>query len=68
MITHSRPTLDSEQSQLQFGFSCGNSPIYAALVLTKVMAEEADSKYHLLLATTSNHWYHLLLLATTNNS
>ena len=33
-----------KQSQLQFGFTCGNAPIYAVLVLTEVMAEAADSK------------------------
>ena len=44
MMSHSRPILDPAQSRLQFGFTCGVSPIYAALVLTEVMAEAADSK------------------------
>ena len=36
MITLPHSTLDSKQSQLQFNFTCGNSHVYAVLVLMEV--------------------------------
>ena len=47
MIAQLRPTLDRLQSRLQFGFSKGISPIYAAVVLTEIMAEAKDCKEEL---------------------
>ena len=50
MVQHSRPILDKLQSRLQFGFTSGCSPVYAALVLTEVMSEAKDSGEELLVA------------------
>ena len=47
MLSHSRPILDPIQSPHQFGFSKGCSPIYAALLLTEIMAEASDLNQHL---------------------
>ena len=49
MMKYSRPILDPEQSKLQFGFTCSSSPIYAALVLTNMMAKATDHKQDLLI-------------------
>ena len=49
MVTLSNPILDSVQSRLQFGFTEGCSPTYAALILTEIMADAADSKEELLI-------------------
>ena len=48
MLKNARPVLDAVQSRLQLGFSGGISPVYAALVVTELMAEAADSKQELL--------------------
>ena len=50
MVKFSRPILDSLQSQLQFGFTSGCSPVYAALVLTEIIAEAKDSGEELFIA------------------
>ena len=47
MIQLTRPILDSTHSPLQFGFTRGSSPTYAALVLTEIMADAADRKQEL---------------------
>ena len=47
MLKLSRPILDPAQSRLQFGFSKGISPIFAALVVTELMAEATDSNSQL---------------------
>ena len=49
MTKQARPILDSNQSKLQFGFSSGVSPLYAALLITELIAEAKDSKSQLLL-------------------
>ena len=50
LIKMSRPTLDSLQSRLQYGFTSGISPIYAATILTEIMAEAKDTKTELYVA------------------
>ena len=49
MIMYSLPILDHNQSCQQFGFTSGYSPIYAALVLSEVMAEAANLNQELLI-------------------
>ena len=49
MIKLMRPVLDPVQSRLQFGFTSGNSPICAALVITELMAEARDNKQQMLI-------------------
>lgn len=48
MLKNTRPVLDPTQSRLQFGFSTGIAPVYAALVVTELMAEATDTKKELL--------------------
>ena len=43
MMAFSRPILDACQSRLQFGFTKGCSPVFAALVVTEVMADATDN-------------------------
>ena len=43
MLVHTNAILGQDQSQLQFGFTEGCAPNYAALMLTEVMAEAKDS-------------------------
>ena len=47
MMRHARPLLDKLQSRLQFGFSKGVSPLYAALMVTEITAEAKDTKSQL---------------------
>ena len=49
LMTLSRPTLDSQQSMLQFGFTRGCSPIFAALTLTEIIADAKDNKEPLII-------------------
>ena len=44
MINEAKPPLNNRQSHHQFGFTCGTSPIYAALTLTEILAEATDSR------------------------
>jgi hypothetical protein len=44
MLQRIRTSLDRNQSRLQFGFTPGVSPLYAALILTEVMSEARDTK------------------------
>ena len=48
MVNIARGILDPMQSPYQFGFSKGCSPIYAALLLTEVVAEARDNKNELI--------------------
>ena len=50
MVNIARGILDPMQSPYQFGFSKGCSPIYAALLLTEVVAEARDNKNELIVA------------------
>ena len=49
MIAQARPILDPKQSHLQFGFSVGCSPMFAALIITEIMADAKDTKEPLFL-------------------
>ena len=49
MVNIARAILDPMQSPYQFGFSKGCSPIYAALLLTEVVAEARDNKNELII-------------------
>ena len=42
-VSMSRAILDPQQSPYQFGFTKGCSPVYAALMLTEIIAEAKDS-------------------------
>ena len=53
MIRYFQPIPDLNQSRLQFGFASGCSPIYAALVVSEVMAEAADHNQELLITLLS---------------
>ena len=44
MISHGNPILDPGQSHLQFGFSQGCSPMFAALIFTEFLTEPKDNK------------------------
>jgi hypothetical protein len=43
MLKYTNDILDKTQSHLQFGFTTGCYPMYAALALTEIMAEAKDS-------------------------
>ena len=43
MLAKTRCILDPVQNRLQFGFTQGASPVYAALVITEAMAEAQDT-------------------------
>ena len=47
LLKQIRPVLDSAQSRSQFGFTKGNSPTYAALIITELLAEAKDTKSEL---------------------
>ena len=49
IIGHTKSILDPIQSPLQFGFSRGCSPIYAALLLTEIIADAKDSNQSLMI-------------------
>ena len=50
MVNITRSILNPQQNPCQFGFTAGNSPIYAALILTEVMAEAVDEHVPLYIA------------------
>ena len=44
MISHANFILDLVQSHFQFGFSPGCSPLFAALIITKILAIAKNNK------------------------
>ena len=54
MVSHSRPILDPMQIKFQFGYTCGCSPIYAALMLTEIIVDAEDSKSELYVTLMDN--------------